>query len=461
MLPVLGRRPAQPPGQHDRQRDLVELQRSSSAASRRRGCSATRTRRASAPATGSPSGGRSRHRRRPPSGRWRRGRSRAARPGGTGPRTPSPRASSVPHTHGIVGDAIDAAAVQLVLGGLQHHQRLVVELFALPVARARSSADPPATEVARPAARRSRRPCPRTRRPSERCAALRAAGVSAPKPIASVIARCPLRPVSRVRAACTTLPGVGCREATVERPVGCEIAPGIARRAGVAARRLPQARLGDHGAGRRVVPGEQRRVLGAAAVVVAVVAGRRVGQQVHLQRPAGQRLEAHVRQHGRARGIGDPGLDEAPAGGLRRLPEGQRPGLRPHLRPDARVGLAVQERLAVGHRELEVAEARRAEVRVVDLRQLGGAQREPRRCSEAGWPSRTRACPPAPRCGAHPGRRAPAPPGRRRAPCRRPARTRARVGAEAWRTPPVSYPRTVVREHPADGEGGIRTLGRG
>ena len=34
---------------------------------------------------------------------------------------------SVPQTHGIVGEATDGAAVDLVLGRGEHHQRLVVE----------------------------------------------------------------------------------------------------------------------------------------------------------------------------------------------------------------------------------------------------------------------------------------------------------------------------------------------
>ena len=131
--------------------------------------------------------------------------------------------------------------------------------------------------------------------------------------------------------------------------------------------------------------------MGAArpAVVVAVVARRRVGQDVQLQRLADQRLEADLGEHRRPRGIGDPGFGEAPVGRLGDLAEGQRVRDRLHSRGDAGGGgldvarvvvdrLAIDERLAVRHRELEAAERRRAQVGRVDLAQRGLAQREVR-----------------------------------------------------------------------------------
>ena len=459
MLPVLGRRPAQPPRQHDRQRHLVELQ-------------AFPVRRPVDAGVLPPGPVGLLH----PPQVVHEAVGRGVVPGGLlrgGDVVEVARPDQVvrarelglleferaPHPrHRRRRDR--PAAVQLVLGRLQDHQRLVVEPFAVPVSAHALRRILQRPEVARPARGVVGGLVPE---PGGQRALRRPARRGRVGPEADRERHLPLAPAARQPRA-RRLHDVArrrCGEATVERLVGCEIAAGIARRAGVSARRVPQARLGDHGARRLVVPGEQRGVLDAAAVVVAIVAGRRIGQQVHLQRPAGQGLEAHLRQHGRAGGIGDPGLDEPPARGLRRLPEGQRPGLRPHLRPDVRVGLAVQEPLAVGHRELEVAEARRAQVRVVDLRQLGGAQREPRvALKPRGRPEsvlvRRRPGVASARGAGRLGRLGG---GGRQASDERASERESEQRPGGHR--PSPYPRTAVGEHRSDGEGGIRTLGRG
>ena len=82
-----------------------------------------------------------------------------------------------------------------------------------------------------------------------------------------------------------------------------------------------------------------------------------------------------MREDRRPRRIGDPRLLEPPARRARDL-RVLEPLQSPHARADARIGLAVDEAVAGDH-ELERAQARRAEVGVVGLGQLGLAQREP------------------------------------------------------------------------------------
>ena len=167
--------------------------------------------------------------------------------------------------------------------------------------------------------------------------------------------------------------GVG----VVEVAVVTQVLPGVAGGSEVATRHLRELRLrGDH-ARDRVVVGQQAVTAGRAAVVVAVVAGRRVDQRVEAERAAGARVEADVGEHRAAVGVRDPRLRQPPAGRLSRLAKGERARHRVDPRPDAGVAFAVEEGAAVGDRELEVAQARRAEVRVVDLAQRVLAKGEP------------------------------------------------------------------------------------
>jgi hypothetical protein len=101
---------------------------------------------------------------------------------------------------------------------------------------------------------------------------------SAPNPIASVIHWFSL-PSSCVRAPWTTLPGFDGVEAR-ELHGRAELLPGIACAAAVAAARLSERRPCRHGARRAVVAGDQPILGGRGAVVVAVVAGRWVGEHV-------------------------------------------------------------------------------------------------------------------------------------------------------------------------------------
>ena len=137
--PVVRARPAQPPGEHDRERHLVELLGQSTSPCRRRTCSATSRRPASGPATGSRAAGRPPRRRPPPSARWPRGRGRAARRGGTGRRSG---------------------------------------------ARARASSCPRSTPCSAPRSTRRGRSCPRTRRARAATARRRAAGAGRERTLA-------------------------------------------------------------------------------------------------------------------------------------------------------------------------------------------------------------------------------------------------------------------------------------
>ena len=175
------------------------------------------------------------------------------------------------------------------------------------------------------------------------------------------------------------VPGCG-RVVVAEVPVVLQVLPGIAGAAAVAARRRLERRRRRDRARACVVVGDELHVRADAEVVIAVVARRRIGEHVEPQRPAGQRLEADLDQHGRARRIRDPRLRQAPAGALGDLPELERPRHRLHARGHAgrerldvaRVvvdGLTLEQSLAVADGELQPAERRRAQVRVVDLAQ--------------------------------------------------------------------------------------------
>jgi hypothetical protein len=147
----------------------------------------------------------------------------------------------------------------------------------------------------------------------------------------------------------------------------------------VAGRGATERGLGDERAAGLGVLGEQRAVGGGPVVVVAVVAERRVDVRVYLVRTAGERLEAHVDEQRVARGVGDVGLDDPVAPGLRRvdLAVGEAALVDELDALGGGVGLAVGERPAVGDDELQVAQGGRAEVRVVDLGQLAALQRVP------------------------------------------------------------------------------------
>ncbi len=153
--------------------------------------------------------------------------------------------------------------------------------------------------------------------------------------------------------------------------VGARVAGGARVAAGRAPERGRRADRRGHG----VVGGHQRRRPREAEVVVAVVARRRVGEHEELQRPAGERVEADAGEDGRAARVGDPGRLEPPAGPAQHLAVGERAGDRLH-------GSAPHQPPPVGDHELQVAQARRREVGVVDLRQLGLPEREPDRAAE-------------------------------------------------------------------------------
>ena len=169
VLPVRGRRAAEPPGQHDRQRDLVELQ----ARPARRPVDAGVLPPRAVGLLHAPQVVHEPVRRGVVAGRLLRGGDvvEVARPDQVVrarelvvlelERAPDPR-------HRRRRDR--PAAVALVLGGVEHHQRLVVEPFAVPVAPHARRRRVQRAAGSAPSRRRSPRPRPRTRRSSERCA---------------------------------------------------------------------------------------------------------------------------------------------------------------------------------------------------------------------------------------------------------------------------------------------------
>ena len=128
-----------------------------------------------------------------------------------------------------------------------------------------------------------------------------------------------------------------------------------------------------------LVAGDQRAPGGLADVVVAGVRQRGVEQRVELVGPPGERLEADVHQHRRAARVGHVGLGDPPAPGAGRVDlavgEAARVGERGRVRRV--LALALGERPAVRHDELEVADAGRAQVGRVDLGQLAVVERQP------------------------------------------------------------------------------------
>ena len=167
----------------------------------------------------------------------------------------------------------------------------------------------------------------------------------------------------------------------VHRVVGAQVLPAVAG-AEVSRGGRGEAGGGDERAARLGVVGEQRAVPRPAAVIQLVrgaVGQPRVVQGVQLVRLAGQRPEVDVHHHGGPARVGDVGLRDAPAAGLlgvdllvdQRLRVGE-PG-----DVGGRVALAFGEGLPVRHGELQVADARRAEVGIVDLRQRAVLQGVP------------------------------------------------------------------------------------
>ena len=282
---------------------------------------------------------------------------------GTGRQVGLDRAEAPAPRHRRRGDA--GAPVGLVLAGLEHHQRAVVELAHGRVRDTRRRRLQP-RQVLLPAARVGAR---RGREAARQRASRRPQG----RARGAAEAERERHPRARARpgeAGLRRLADVA-RPAHLRRrpePVGrAQPVPGVAA-ARVAARAAPQRGAGGEGARGAVVARHQRAADGAAAVVGTVVAERRVGEDVEAIRAPGQRTEADVDQHGRPRGVGDEGLLEppAPAPVGDHLPEGE---AAPADAPHARAGAArlARDAAPVAHRELEVAQRRRAEVGVVDL----------------------------------------------------------------------------------------------
>ena len=142
------------------------------------------------------------------------------------------------------------------------------------------------------------------------------------------------------------------------------------------------------------VLGQQRAVRRGARVVAAVVAERRVDVGVDLVRAAGERLEAHVDQQRVARRVGDVGLDDPVAPGLRRvdLAVGEAVLVDQLDVLGGRVGLAIGEGLAVGDDELQVAQRRRARGRGSRPRSARRPAACARPCSASSSTCRSPAC---------------------------------------------------------------------
>ena len=172
---------------------------------------------------------------------------------------------------------------------------------------------------------------------------------------------------------------VGCGRVVPQHPlVSAEVGPPVARTL-EATRRLHEPRPGDQrGGGLRVV-GDERRVRAVAAVVVAGVGQRRVGEHIQLIGATRQRLEADVDGDRGAAGIGDVCLGQPPAVLLVGvgLAVGQAVRVQQRRPLHRRVLLSFGEAVPVGDDELQIAVARGVEPRVVDLGQLTALEREP------------------------------------------------------------------------------------
>ena len=155
-----------------------------------------------------------------------------------------------------------------------------------------------------------------------------------------------------------------------------EIGPAVAP-AQVAARHAGRRRAWS--SARPVVARDQRAPGGLADVVVAGVRQRRVEQRVELVGAPGERLEPDVDEDRRAARVGHVGLGDPPAPGARRvdLAVGEAARVGEPGRVPGVLALALGERPAVSHHELEVADAGRAEVGRVDLGQRAVVERQP------------------------------------------------------------------------------------
>ena len=228
----------------------------------------------------------------------------------------------------------------------------------------------------------------------------------------------------------------------VHPEVVAEVGPAVAL-AQVAARHARRGGVGHQRRGELVVARDQRVPVRLADVVVAGVGERRVEQRVELVRPPGERLEADVDEDRRTARVGHVGLGDPPAPGAG--------GVDLAVGEAARIGeldavrgvlaLALGERLPVAHHELQVADARRAEVGRVDLGQLTVVERQPgpaRRARRGAHPVLVAL---RPGRDARPGRRVRRQLARRRG--RQAARARRRRvprGVGTRTPPPRSYP---------------------
>ncbi len=166
---------------------------------------------------------------------------------------------------------------------------------------------------------------------------------------------------------------VGCAVVVeVERVVAGEVGPAVAR-ADEAARGPREAARPDQRARHVAVAGEQRDVVPASApergVMARGVAQRGIEEREEAVVARREGLERDPEQDRRAHRVGHVGLRQAVAAGARRvdLRVGQRALVREPDRVRRVLALAVGERRAVGHRELERAHVGGVAAREVDL----------------------------------------------------------------------------------------------
>ena len=274
------------------------------------------------------------------------------RPGVAGDRAPHPG-------HRRRRDA--GARVRLVLQRGHHHQRHVVERPS-PGGAARPLE---AGEVRMPAVRvvpGGRPEAPTHERRRGGAPRLRRGGREAERDRRPAPA---LEAVHRDPGGVDDVPG---RARAVIGPVHAEVVaqvrPPVAG-AHVPVRHAPRRRIALQRHGVAVVP--RREPL--RAVVVAAVGERGIKQRVELVRAAREGPQAHAHEDGGPVRVGDVGLRDPPARGAGRVDLAVREAA-PVDELDAVPGilpLALRERPPVGHDELEVAHARGAEVRRVDL----------------------------------------------------------------------------------------------
>ncbi len=172
---------------------------------------------------------------------------------------------------------------------------------------------------------------------------------------------------------------VGCRGVVPVHPaVGAQVGPSV-RGPEVAVGRPGEPGARHQRTGQPVAGGHQRPVPGGAAVVVPVVAECRLIQQVQPVPVAVEGREAQPDEHGgtsRVGHVGGPQLPAAAGVGVGQL-VGKAPAA--HQSGHHRRGIndPLDEPVAVGDHEVEIADAGRAQVRVVDLAQAATLERVP------------------------------------------------------------------------------------